>query len=113
MNINFNIDQVTHLDVVLYGNGSLFKYHVFFSNDSSIIIEEDDYYKLRKYFKSKARRLLKSGLELTFDEKLKSGFKIGPKDGSYKRSFTDKDFENFFMSYLRPRTIELLYGKGE
>ena len=55
--------------------------------------------------------LLDKGLEIKFDETVKSGFQISPKDGSYKISFTDKDFENFFIQYLRPRLIELLFAE--
>ena len=40
---------------------------------------------------------------------MKGGFKIGPADGSYKISFSEDDFENFFKSFLRPKTIEMLY----
>jgi len=41
------------------------------------------------------------------------GFQIGPKDGSYKVSFTDEDFKNFFKDYLRPGLIELLFAAEE
>ncbi len=67
-----------------------------------------------KYFKSKAKKTLDKGLEIEFSEDVKGGFKIGPKDGSYLISFTDKDFDNFFKTFLRPGLIELLYeGKDK
>jgi V/A-type H+-transporting ATPase subunit E len=42
---------------------------------------------------------------------MKSGFKVGPADGSYVISFTDEDFNNFFKAYLRPKSTELLFEK--
>lgn len=64
------------------------------------------------YFKEKSAKELNANLELTFSESIKGGFKIGPADGAYKISFTEEDFENFFKSFLRAKTIELLY-QGE
>ncbi|MBN1638539.1 MAG: hypothetical protein JW866_06220 [Ignavibacteriales bacterium] len=61
------------------------------------------------FFLKKGRQLLDEGLEVKFDTRLKSGFKIGPKESSYKISFTDEDFINFFKAYLRPKTAQLLF----
>ncbi len=80
------------------------------SFDAVILLPEKDEKELHDYFTKKQKSLLDSGLELKFDENLKSGFKIGPKDDSYLISFTEEDFENFFKNYLRPRTTELLYS---
>ncbi len=64
------------------------------------------------FFKSKAGKELKDGIELGFSENIKGGFKIGPADGSFQISFTQEDFANFFKAYLRPKTVEMLY-QGE
>jgi len=63
------------------------------------------------FFKEKAKGLLDKGLEVCYSDRMKSGFKVGPKDGGYMISFADDDFENFFRAFLRPRLIELLYGE--
>lgn len=68
---------------------------------------------LEAYFKGETGKVLQKNLEVQFSEKVKGGFKIGPKDGGYQISFTDKDFENFFQTYLRPRLIDLLFGNGK
>jgi V/A-type H+/Na+-transporting ATPase subunit E len=81
------------------------------SIDVTVLLPEKDQKELNDYFTSKQKSLLDAGLELRFDESMESGFKIGPKDGSYQISFTDEDFENFFRNYLRPRTTELLYSE--
>ena len=68
---------------------------------------------LSAHFKSQEIQSLSKGLEVSFHKSLNGGFKIGPADDSYKISFSDDDFSNFFKAYLRPKTVELLYGKGE
>ncbi len=79
--------------------------------DLKVLLPEKQQKEFEKFFKSKAKNFLDKGLEVEFSENLKGGFRIGPKDGSYLISFTDKDFANFFKSFLRPRLIELLYNK--
>jgi V/A-type H+/Na+-transporting ATPase subunit E len=78
--------------------------------DIAVLLPEKDRKELNDYFSKKQKELLDNGLELKFDDGMRSGFKIGPKDGSYQISFTEEDFENFFRNYLRPRTTELLYS---
>jgi V/A-type H+/Na+-transporting ATPase subunit E len=78
--------------------------------DVALLLPEKDQEELNDYFTRKQKALLDAGLELRFDDSIESGFKIGPKDGSYQISFTEEDFENFFRNYLRPRTTELLYS---
>ncbi len=78
--------------------------------DVALLLPEKDQKELNDYFTRKQKALLKEGLELKFDETMESGFKIGPRDGSFQISFTEEDFENFFRNYLRPRTTELLYS---
>ncbi len=76
----------------------------------SILLPKKQEEELQQYFLQNGNKLIKGGLEVNFEESMKGGFKIGPKDGSFKISFTDDDFENFFKTYLRPRTIRVLYG---
>ncbi len=78
--------------------------------DVAVLLPEKDRKELEKYFSTKQKALLEGGLVLNFDDSIESGFKIGPKDGSFMISFTDQDFESFFRHYLRPRTTELLYS---
>ncbi|HZJ74476.1 MAG TPA: hypothetical protein VFC87_06695 [Perlabentimonas sp.] len=61
-----------------------------------------------EFLKSKVFSTLNKELEVVADKSMKYGFKIGPKDGSYIISFTEKDFENLFKEYMRPRILELL-----
>jgi len=78
--------------------------------DLALILPKEDAQKLGSYFEAKTHETLKGKLKVEFDDKMGSGFKIGPGDKSYVLSFTEEDFENFFKNYLRPRTTKLLYG---
>lgn len=68
---------------------------------------------LEEYFKLEASDMLNNKLDVSFSDKLKGGFKIGPKDGGFMVSFTDDDFENFFQAYMRPKLIEFLFGASK
>jgi V/A-type H+/Na+-transporting ATPase subunit E len=80
------------------------------SLDLSLTLPKEDEKKLGSYFEAKTHETIKGKLKVEFDDKMGSGFKIGPGDKSYVLSFTENDFENFFKNYLRPRTTKLLYG---
>jgi V/A-type H+-transporting ATPase subunit E len=82
------------------------------SVDLSVLLPEKLEKEFEKYFKAKTGNELNAKLELSFSDAVKGGFKIGPADNSYKISFTEEDFINFFKSYLRPKTGEMLF-KGE
>ncbi|MBN2273140.1 MAG: hypothetical protein JXR41_12640 [Bacteroidales bacterium] len=77
--------------------------------DLSVLLPEKDAAAVEQYFAQSAKALLDKGLVIKPDAELKAGFQIVPKDGSYKMSFTDSDFENFFKQYLRPRLMKLLF----
>lgn len=69
-----------------------------------VFLSEKDRDQLESFLMNKVAANIKQGMDVDFEEGIKSGFQIGPKDQSFKISFTDKDFQNFFKQYLRPRT---------
>lgn len=77
----------------------------------SVLVPENMQKELKEYLEKKAAKDLNAGIEVKVSDRMKGGFSIGPADGSYKISFSDKDFENFFKSYLRPRTVEMLFDQ--
>ncbi len=79
--------------------------------DLAILLPEQQEKEIQQYFTKSVKDLLDQGLEIRFNPDVKSGFQIGPKNGSYKISFTEEDFINFFKQYLRPRLIKLLYSE--
>lgn len=54
---------------------------------------------------------LGKGLDVTFSKNLRTGFKVGPKDGGYLISFTGEDFADMFSQYLRPAARKLLFSE--
>jgi len=82
-----------------------------FNNNAALVLPASDEKLLDQYFGKRLDKVLSSGVDVTFDDRIKGGFKIGPKDNSYVISFTDDDFVSFFQSFMRPRTINLLFGE--
>ncbi len=81
------------------------------STNLQIILPQKEKDNFNKYIKEKISHLLKKGLEINFEDNFKSGFKIAPKDNSYIINFAQEDFDNFFKSYLKAKTANLLYGE--
>ncbi len=79
------------------------------SFDVNVILPQQERDQLESFFKNNLAEELNKGLKVSFTGKMKSGFKIGPGNGSYLISFTDEDFTNFLKSYLRPKTSQLLF----
>ncbi|MCK4407948.1 MAG: V-type ATP synthase subunit E [Bacteroidales bacterium] len=75
----------------------------------SLLLPQKDEKEFTDFFKNKTKELLNAGLEINFEPNIKSGFKIGPKDGNYYISFTDKDFGNYFKNYLKERTKKMIF----
>jgi len=80
------------------------------SMDLALLLPEKDEKNLSAFFKQEAKKYLEKGVTVNFDSTLKNGFQLGPKDGSYKVSFTEEDFVNFFKHYLRPKLVEILFS---
>lgn len=76
----------------------------------TLLLPEKDATDVEKHFIQNAKELLNKGLIIKPDAEIKTGFQIIPKDGSYKMSFTDSDFETFFREFLRPRLMKLLFA---
>ena len=79
----------------------------------SLLLPKDKQKEFEAFFKEKAKGMIDKGLEVEYSDRMKNGFKIGPKEGGYLISFADEDFEKFFRGFLRPRLIEMLYGEKE
>jgi V/A-type H+/Na+-transporting ATPase subunit E len=77
--------------------------------DVSVILPEKDKKAFEELFKSKAGAALKNGVEVKFQGRMPAGFVIGPKDNAFKLSFGEAEFVEFFKSFLRPRTAEILF----
>ena len=59
--------------------------------------------------RSVAPALLDAGIEVGWSREVKTGFKIGAKEGGYYISFTDADLEALLGEYLRDKVYQLLF----
>ncbi|MFH1062098.1 MAG: hypothetical protein V1747_04340 [Candidatus Omnitrophota bacterium] len=66
---------------------------------------------IQDHFFIAGKQELNKGLKIEFDEKIKSGFIITPKDGSYRIGFTEDDFKALIQYFLRPRMTRFLFGE--
>lgn len=78
-----------------------------------LLLNEIDQVQLKDFFEQKIKKELATELEIVIDNKIKSGFKIAVKNENYYVSFSEEDFEIFFKSYLRKKTLEWIYGIKE
>lgn len=63
-----------------------------------------------KVFEASTKELLAAGIEVGYSKDVKSGFKVGAKDGGYYISFTDESFEALLEEYLREKVSQLLFA---
>ena len=55
------------------------------------------------------KALLAAGIEVGYSEKVKSGFKVAPKEGGYYISFTEEDFSALLAEYLKEKITKMLF----
>jgi V/A-type H+-transporting ATPase subunit E len=77
----------------------------------SVLLPSDKQQALQGFVTEQAQLQLSAGVDFQFHGNIKAGFKIGPKNGGYHISLTDKDFENLFAAALRPHIRTLLFGQ--
>ncbi len=73
------------------------------------LLPEAERAKLDKAMASSSAALLAAGIEVGYSDQVKSGFKIGAKDGGYYISFSDADFDALMRGYLRDKVYQLLF----
>lgn len=77
--------------------------------DLKALLPEAKKAELGAAFDSAAMALLAEGVEVGFSNDVKSGFKVGEKNGGYYISFSDESFEALLGGYLREKAAELLF----
>lgn len=80
-------------------------------NDGEVRIEAKDAEALTSYFTANAKDLLNNGVKISEVKGLKTDFSISPAQGGYKISFGDAEFVEYFKEFLRPKLVEMLFGK--
>ncbi|MBQ8222958.1 MAG: V-type ATP synthase subunit E [Bacteroidales bacterium] len=80
------------------------------NTDLNIILNEKEKSTFEQYLLAKHKNLMDNSLTLVVNNNQKEGFVIQPKDGSYKITFSEKMFEEFFNSYLKEYSKKLLFS---
>ena len=65
--------------------------------------------KLDAAFEQSAKELLAAGIEVGYSKEVKTGFKVGAKEGGYYISFSDADMEALLGEYLREKVSRMLF----
>ena len=73
------------------------------------LLPESERAKLDEAFGKVAKELLAAGIEVGYSKEVRTGFKVGAKDGGYYISFSDADFDALMKEYLREKVAHLLY----
>lgn len=77
--------------------------------DLQALLPEAKRAELGAAFEQSVKALLAEGVEVGFSAEVKSGFKVGEKNGGYYISFSDESFEALLGGYLREKAAELLF----
>ena len=75
----------------------------------SALLPEAKKAELDKGIAAAAKALLAEGVEVGFSADVKSGFKVGEKNGGYYISFSDESVEALLGGYLREKVAQLLF----
>lgn len=75
----------------------------------SALLPEAKRAELDKTFSEAVGELLKAGIEVGYSDRVKTGFKVGAKEGGYYISFSDADLEALLGGYLRDKVYDLLF----
>ena len=54
--------------------------------------------------------MLAAGVEVGYSKEVKSGFKVGAKNGGYYIAFTDESFAALMEQYLREKVSQMLFA---
>ena len=73
------------------------------------LLSEADRAKLDEAFGKSAQELLSAGIEVGYSKEVKTGFKVGAKEGGYYISFSDADFDALLGEYLREKVSDMLF----
>lgn len=64
---------------------------------------------VRKYLESNTKGILDKKIKIEQVNEIRTSFCLMPADGSYKISFGEEEFINYFKEFLRPQVMKLLF----
>jgi V/A-type H+-transporting ATPase subunit E len=74
-----------------------------------VLLSPEQKEKLGKDVEAAVKGIVKAGLTVHASKNVKAGFQIGEAGGTFKVSFTDGDFAEYFKEYLRPKVKSILF----
>lgn len=80
------------------------------SIDLNVMMNDKEKTDFEKYILAKHKNLFDKNITIVANSSQKDGFVIQPKDGSYKITFSEKVFEEFFTAYLKEYSKKLLFS---
>ena len=81
------------------------------SVDFEAVLPENLKKEMEPFLGGEMAKIIGNGLNVRFSKDIEGGLNIGPKDGSYFISLTDKAFEDLIREYLRPAARKVLFGE--
>ena len=73
------------------------------------LLPEEKRAELDAVMQASAVELAKAGIEVGYTKDIKTGFKLGEKNGGYYIAFTDESFDALFKEYLREKVSNILF----
>ena len=73
------------------------------------LLPEEKRAELDKVMQASVAELAKAGIEVGYTKDIKTGFKLGEKNGGYYIAFTDENFDALLKEYLREKVSNLLF----
>ena len=73
------------------------------------LLPEEKRAELDAVMQASAAELAKAGVEVGYSKEVKTGFKLGEKNGGYYISFTDESFDALLKEYLREKVSNMLF----
>ena len=73
------------------------------------LLPEEKRAELDKVMQASVAELAKAGIEVGYTKDIKTGFKLGEKNGGYYISFTDESFDALLKEYLREKVSNMLF----
>jgi len=77
--------------------------------EERLVIEVSEAQALKQYFETHAKEVLSKGIEIKQVNGRATSFSIVSEDGAYRVNFGEKEFVDYFKTFLRPQLIELLF----
>ena len=81
------------------------------NTDIHLLLPEEIQQDLESFFNGKTKEILDAGFDINFSPSIKNGFKVEQNGHGYRIDFTDESFKNYFKTYLKEGTKNILFNQ--